>query len=233
MFPPTKRESPPYRLDTRSVNQLRRGHPTRHWDFKPELWFFAISIAEHFEFDSAWYRGTQVRRLVLTYYLILRSILEARPSVRRCLKRCRHCRIYFLTDRRNAGRKDEREVGRQDLRCPFGCSKAHAKQQSTQRSVAYYQTEEGKRKKQRLNQRRRRSAGKAPAPENESLPPPAGAPWPEPVVEHVRVVVSLIEGRRVSRDEILQMLTEVLRQPSLARQRKIDHAVSWLHENPP
>ena len=150
--------------------------------------------------------------------------------MRRCLKRCRHCRIYFLTDRRNAGRKDERDVGRQDLRCPFGCSKAHDKQQSTQRSVAYYQTKEGKKKKQRLNQRRK--TGKTPVPENEP-PQPACASWPQPVVEHVRVVVSLIEGRRVSRDEILQMLTEVLRQPSLARQRKIDHAVSWLHENPP
>jgi hypothetical protein len=53
------------------------------------------------------------------------------------------------------------------------------------------------------------------------------------VVEHVRVVVSLIEGRRMSLEEILQMLTEVLRQHSLARRRKIDQAVSWLHENPP
>jgi len=53
------------------------------------------------------------------------------------------------------------------------------------------------------------------------------------VVEHVRVVVSLIEGRRMSLEEILQMLTEVLRQHGLARRRKIDQAVSWLHENPP
>jgi hypothetical protein len=47
------------------------------------------------------------------------------------------------------------------------------------------------------------------------------------------MVVSLIEGRPVSRAEILQMLEQVLRQHSHARRRKIDHAVAWLHEPPP
>jgi len=168
--------------------------------------------------------------LVLTYYLILRSILELNAHLRRCLRRCRHCGIFFLTDRRNAGRKDEHDVGRKDLRCPFGCSEAHEKQQSTRRSVAYYQTDKGKKKKQALNQRRR----KASDPALQSEPPqPVCAPWPEPIVEHVRVVVSLIEGRPVSREEILQMLAKILRQQGMGRQRKTDQAVRWLHENPP
>jgi len=172
--------------------------------------------------------------LILTYYLLLRSVLRAKPHLRRCLKRCRHCRIFFLTDPRNAGRKDERAVGRKDLGCPFGCSEAHCKQQSTRRSVAYYQTEEGKKKKQRLNQRRRALVGgKAPVQEDEAPSRALPGPWPEPVVEHVRMVVSLIEGRPVSREEILEMLAKVLRQQGTARRRKIDHAVSWLHENPP
>jgi len=47
------------------------------------------------------------------------------------------------------------------------------------------------------------------------------------------VVVSLIEGRRVRLEEILEMLTKVLRQRSSDRRRKIDQAVRWLHENPP
>ena len=174
--------------------------------------------------------------MVLTYYLILRSILEVNAHLRRCLKRCRHCGIFFLTDRRNAGRKEERDVGRKDLRCPFGCSEAHDKEQSTRRSVAYYQTDKGKKKKQALNQRRKRREGSDSA---QSLglqsepPPPVGAPWPEPIVEHVGVVVSLIEGRPVSREEILQMLAKILRQRGMGRQRKTDQAVRWLHENPP
>jgi hypothetical protein len=53
------------------------------------------------------------------------------------------------------------------------------------------------------------------------------------MVEHVRVVVSLIEGRRVSRGEVLEMLERVLRQHSLGRRRKIDHTVAWLNEHPP
>jgi hypothetical protein len=93
--------------------------------------------------------------------------------------------------------------------------------------MAYYQTKEGKKKKQGLNQRRGAS-GREPA----SVPGPT-AVWPEPLVAHVQGVVSLIEGRRVSREEILEVMAEVLRQRGLGRRRKIDQAVAWLNENPP
>jgi hypothetical protein len=53
------------------------------------------------------------------------------------------------------------------------------------------------------------------------------------MVEYVRMVVSLIEARPVNWTEILQMLERVLRQHTMVRCRKIDHAVSWLHEHPP
>jgi hypothetical protein len=53
------------------------------------------------------------------------------------------------------------------------------------------------------------------------------------LVEHVRVVVSLIEERPVSLEEIWQMLLRVLSQRSMGRRRKIDHVVAWLHANPP
>ena len=172
--------------------------------------------------------------MVLEYYALLRSILGTKPHLRRCLKRCRHCRIFFLTDPRNAGRKDMREVGRNDLGCPFGCREAHRKEQSTRRSVQFYQKH--KDRKQRQNNKRRKAGSQEkekekekPAPSREAVP----GPWPQPLVEHVRVVVSLIEGREVSREEILEMLAKVLRQQGMARRRKIDQAVSWLNENPP
>jgi hypothetical protein len=66
--------------------------------------------------------------------------------------------------------------------------------------------------------------------------PGAGAmdpPWPEPLVEHVRVVVGLIEHRKVTPEEILQMLAKVLRQQGIGRRRRIDHTVTWLNEHPP
>lgn len=133
---------------------------------------------------------------------------------------------------------------RQDLGCPFGCSEAHREQQSTKRSVAYYQSKEGRDKKRDLNQRRpaacrvqipvpaTRSAQPPAQPKNPPAPP-AHAPWPQPIVEHVQRVVSWIEHRRVVRAEILQVLTNVLRQQGMARRRRIDHTVAWLNEHPP
>ena len=81
--------------------------------------------------------------LVLEYYLLLRSVLRAKHCLRACLTRCGHCGIFFLTDPRNAGRRD--------LRCPFGCRAAHRQQQSTRRSVAYYRDPAGRKKKSALN----------------------------------------------------------------------------------
>jgi hypothetical protein len=165
---------------------------------------------------------------VLEYYLLLRSVLRAKPHLRACLTRCRYCRIFFLTHPRNAGRHN--------LRCPFGCREAHRKQQSTQRSIAYYRDPKGKKKKSDLNQRR---GPKASAVRPQTGPPRVPVPknrpakWNPAMVEHVRMVTSLIEGRRVSRRQVLAMLERVLRQHTMSRRRKIDQTVAWLNEQPP
>ncbi len=166
--------------------------------------------------------------LVLEYYVLLRSVLRAKPHLRACLTRCRHCRIFFVTHPRNAGRHD--------LGCPFGCRDAHRKRASAQRSAAYYGDAAGKKRKSHLNQRRPR---KYRAPEPASGPPrsPAPrrrtAPWDPAMVEHVRMVASLIEGRPVSRRQVLAMLRKVLRQHTMCRRRPIDQTVAWLNEQPP
>ena len=160
--------------------------------------------------------------------MLLRLVLRAKPHLRACLSRCRHCRIFFLTHPRNAGRHN--------LRCPFGCREAHRKQQSTQRSVAYYRDPQGRKKKCDLNQRRAsKVAADRPRPVRSvtSTPKNDSAKGSQPMVEHVRMVVSLIEARSVSMKEIREMLQRVLRQHSMCRRRKIDHAVAWLNENPP
>ena len=165
--------------------------------------------------------------LVLEYYLLLRSVLRAKPRLRACLSRCRYCRIFFLADPRNAGRRN--------LGCPFGCREAHRKQQSTRRSVAYYRDPDGKKKKSALNQRRGKLTAHGPkvAALGASVPKNGSAQWNEAMVEHVRMVSSWIEGRWVSRKEILTMLAKVLRQHTICRRRKIDQAVAWLKEHPP
>ncbi len=155
---------------------------------------------------------------MLSYYVVLRSVLRFKPWLRKCLARCRHCRIFFLTDVRNAGRKD--------LGCPFGCREHHRKSQSTRRSVAYYREPEGKGKKRDLNAKRRKIPG-----------PPAAAnrapPWLRPILEYVCVVVGLIEGRKVRRWEVVAMLERTARQHRMVRTRRIDQSVAWLNEQPP
>jgi hypothetical protein len=109
--------------------------------------------------------------------VLLRSVLRTKPLPRRCLVRCRHCGIFFLTSPCNGGRKD--------LGCPFGCGLAHQRRQSTIRSVAYYREPNGKRKKSALNQKRRSQTGQgqpvvASAPcgqapgANQQIPTPTG-----------------------------------------------------------
>ena len=168
-----------------------------------------------------------MRALVLEYYVLLRSVLRAKPLLRRCLARCRHCRIFFLTHPCNAGRKD--------LGCPFGCRSAHRKRQSTVRSVAYYRDGPGKNKKRSLNARRRRpkADGDRPTgcPDSVPVPEKSSIRWNLLMVEYVRMMVSLIEARPVSRKRSSGCSQRVLRQHTMVRRRKIDQAVSWSMNN--
>lgn len=156
---------------------------------------------------------------MLAYYVVLRSVLRLKPWLRKCLARCRHCGIFFLADPRNAGR--------QDLGCPFGCSRAHRKKQSTRRSVAYYQEAEGKVKKQALNARRRKSPRRPPE------PPSPVPPELRPFLQYLCVMIGLIEGRPVEVWEVIAMLERTVRQHRIVRTRPIDQGVAWLHEQPP
>jgi hypothetical protein len=142
--------------------------------------------------------------------------------------RCRHCGIFFLTHPRN--------VGRRDLGCPFGCKEAHRKRSSTQRSVGYYGTEEGKAKKKIQNGKR--SQGEARVDHHLQLPRSRqlerdGVRLDAVIVGYVRMVTSLIEQRRVSEDEIVEMLVRAMRQHSIARRRRMDYVLTYLKKNGP
>ena len=147
-------------------------------------------------------------------------MLRDKPWLRKCVARCRHCGIFFLTDRRNAGRRD--------LGCPFGCSRAHRLRESTRRSVAYYREPEGKVKKQALNARRR-SRGRKASP----TPVVPALPWLRAILGYLCVLVGLIEGRPVQRWEVIAMLERTRRQHRMVRTRRIDQGVAWLNEQPP
>jgi len=53
------------------------------------------------------------------------------------------------------------------------------------------------------------------------------------MVCYLRMVTSLIEGRRVRAAEILEMLKMVLRQHSLCRRSRIDYVVQYLNKHAP
>ncbi len=58
-------------------------------------------------------------------------------------------------------------------------------------------------------------------------------PWKAPMVEHVRMVTSLIERRRVSLREIQEMLRRILRQHRLGNRKRIDYIVEHLNRASP
>lgn len=179
--------------------------------------------------------------LVLEYYVVLRSVLRAKPHLRRCRTRCPHCGIFFLTHPCNLHQRGQ-------IRCPFGCRTQCRGARARRRSEAYYKSRRGKEAKQKLNQRRcrlpPRQAGQGPA----TAPPERPRHRPKPdssaikkrsvrlnpvILQHVRMVVSLIEGRRVNRRQVQLMLAKILRQHTLTRRKQIDQTVLWLHKHPP
>lgn len=178
-----------------------------------------------------------MRDLALAYYFILRGVLRERRHLRACLVRCRHCRIFFLADPRNRGRKD--------LGCPFGCREAHRRKRSAERSAAYYRTQAGKVKKAALNSRRRQAGDCGSGPpeasariESDSIQFPAETrpediQFPAEIVEHVRMVTSLIEGVDVSREQVVSMLERTVRQRRILREGWIEYALRWLAGHPP
>ena len=151
-------------------------------------------------------------------------MLKDKPHLRKCLSRCRHCRIFFFTDPRNAGRTD--------IGCPFGCRQAHRRKSAIKRSTAYYKTPEGKDKKQQLNARR-------------NAPPlSVSTPGEETIhifeygvltttISHIQLTTSLIEGRAIGLNEVIGMIDHILRQLSMDKGENITYLGSGHHQKPP
>jgi hypothetical protein len=151
--------------------------------------------------------------------------LRSKPHLRCNLKHCRHCRIFFLTEPAN--------VDRDDLGCPFGCSESYRRHAASRRSEAYYRTKEGRDKKRTLNQKRYlvyHDEASEPEAKEEAM---AEESSKESIIEHVRMVTSLIEGREVSLEEIKEMLKKKERQRSLTRRRRVEYIVDHLNKDPP
>lgn len=104
--------------------------------------------------------------------------------------------------------------------------------------MAYYRTQAGKIKKRLQNNNRRKSE-----PQTEKNSEAMMSQEPREVltgdgfepgmVSYLRMVTGLIEGRRVSREEILEMLTRAVRQHSMEACRDLDYRMWHLDREPP
>jgi hypothetical protein len=146
-----------------------------------------------------------------------------------CLVACKQCGIRFLTHPRNAGRTD--------LRCPFGCREHARRQAANRRSTAHCRTPLGRETKERLNRRRYRRTPSVGDQVQPAVDPQATSP-PEPrtdegqgkvelrlegvvldessvvhspMLPYLRMVMSLIEGIRLTCQELVRLLRQALR----------------------
>lgn len=148
-------------------------------------------------YEPHWYRKKNYRWFVKEYYQTLRIVLKATPKNHRELTRCAHCGIYFLTAPSNRGRKD--------IRCPFGCREQHKKEASKYRSTAYYQTDDGKIKRQIQNAKRYKNVKDPDSAlkKKEQLSKEKGS-----FIGYLRFIISLMEGKYISWQEIKGVLLE-------------------------
>ena len=102
--------------------------------------------------------------------------------------------------------------------------------------MAYYRTAEGKEKKNLQNGKRRQGNGPAHprrrAAARRQTVEQEGMRFDIDIFRYVRMVVSLIEGRRVSQREMGKMLARAVRQHRIAKRRRIEYALSYLRNGP-
>ena len=161
-----------------------------------------------FERGERWYHRTDwMRWIALGYYRVLRRA-RSKGKIRPLLKRCKDCGVRFLTVVKNLKRKD--------LRCPFGCREAHKRNQSKTRSTQYYQTPEGKIKREQLNKRRQGSKDKA-ADKRANQEPPLGRAEIDPILEVIdaKVIVLWLQilnpEKIVSNEVVIAKILEIVK----------------------
>jgi hypothetical protein len=191
--------------------------------------------------------------------VVLRSIRRTKPHLSLCLARCRHCGIFFPTHQRNFSRRNLgclfgcREAHRR--KSSTKRSIAYYREDPQKKNDQNNRRRGGASAQVKASAEGQDSRSPARPGALAKEEPPADAPKLNPgcsmplcppavtaalpktadaqLMEHVRVVVSLIEGRPISLEEIWEMLVRVLRQHSMPRRRKSDHTAAWLNTHPP
>lgn len=173
-----------------------------------------------------WYTKAEHSALLERYLGLVNLIVSSRPILKNSLVQCKRCHIPFITYFCNRGRSD--------LGCSFGCRDFLRAENSKIRSGAYYRTAKGKAKKKLLNQKRyldtsenmeihtshrattRPSLDQTDSKAHQIIPPRTPKPPQQLAGQliYLQGIVSLLEGRRFSLDEIVSLVEKIQRQHS-------------------
>ena len=225
-----------------------------------ESGFFVIAIGKVFSFRDDWHQDDRAHPLVRHYQAALDSILESHPELRRCLVGCAHCGIHFLTHPRNAGRTDlrcpfgcrqhhRRQRSSQRSAAYYRTPSGKAKKERLNRR-RYRRSPPAAAPPPQPDPGPAMTSPTPPSSGDENQSPTDACPEKielrldgvvldessvtnSPLLPYVRMVVSLIEGIRLTCRELVGLLIRARRQHSFAWQRRIDYVLYFLHQHPP
>jgi len=171
--------------------EIHEGMPISATQVSKLFTLLFIKIQLHFVFTPDWHKQPQVSQLVSEYYCLLFLICKENPKLSKCIVRCKFCQIYFITNFCTAGRND--------LGCPFGCKEANRKEKSNARSSKYHRDHKDKKKK--LNENRYRHSSKKKR-KKEKI---------NPTFRYLHIIISYIERRAISFEEILSLIIKSIK----------------------
>jgi hypothetical protein len=151
-----------------------------------------VALGNFHSSETEWYKKGQIKKIYDLYKGLVDSFSLPKSLV---LTTCCQCHIEFLTSSSNRGRRD--------IRCPFGCRQDHKKKKSNERSRAYYQTPEGKIKKQKQNSKRKKSAQNS---RDQKL-----KPIPEDLVKFLSLFLTLMLGEVLKKSELYGLVIKALK----------------------
>jgi hypothetical protein len=222
-----------------------------------------VGVAEFFSFREDWHQDERAIPLVRQYQQALTAALADHPDLANCAVCCCHCGIRFLTHPRNAGRMDlgcpfgcrahhRRQLARQRSRAHYRTEAGrrnkkrwNAARQDRSRALTGNATPAVAERPTSEPARASRDPSPAAAASLVVLPPLrvhlplAGFVLDEPTLIRSRMIpyllriVPLLEGRPVTREELLGRLRKSLRQRSIARLSRREYVLRYLQQHPP
>lgn len=243
------------------VREVERGYAKNDPHYNREPGFLAIAVEKVFSFRENWHQDDRARAVVQQYFLALDSALASHPEIRRCVVRCADCGIRFLTYPQNANRRDLRcPFGCRDhhrrecanRRSAVYCRTAKGKADKRQRNARRNRCEDTVAESPQQDIPHQEPAV--------AKPPADGRPVDSPPVDelsvtvrlrvegvvldessvanssmlpYVRMVIRVLEGVRLTGEELVDLLRRTLRQRSIDDRPRIDKILSFLHQHPP